>query len=122
MKTICSICFCFLLVPFFIRAYSRVCTKFAGGKYQTAAGLSRITDSIHYKIIDGAAQTFGYDIYKHNRMIIHQPSIPCLPGNKGFTRKEDAQKTAMLVIEKIRKGVMPPTISLQEMKWLGAAD
>ena len=51
--------------------------------------------------------------------MIHQTSAPALPGNKGFKTKADATKVALLVIEKIKKGEMPPTISIDEMKKLG---
>ena len=51
-------------------------------------------------------------------MLIHQPVIPGLPGNKGFKTKPDAEKVAKLVIEKIRKGQMPPTVTTEEMKKL----
>ena len=50
--------------------------------------------------------------------MIHQTSAPAVSGNEGFKTKEDATKVALLVIEKIRKGEMPPTISIDEMKKL----
>ena len=50
--------------------------------------------------------------------MIHQTSAPALPGNEGFKTKKDASKIALLVIDKIRKGEMPPTISIDEMKKL----
>lgn len=51
--------------------------------------------------------------------MIHQASIPGKSGNKGFNRKADAQKVAMFVIQKIRKGEMPPTITKDELRNLG---
>ena len=50
--------------------------------------------------------------------MIHQTSAPALPSNEGFKTKDDATKVALLVIEKIKKGEMPPTISIDEMKKL----
>ena len=58
---------------------------------------------------------FGYDIYQDSVVIIHQPIIPGLQGNKGFATKDDAQKVANLVVQKMEKGIMPPTISLHEL-------
>lgn len=52
--------------------------------------------------------------------MIHQPSVPGLPGNEGFKTKAGATAVAKLVIEKIKKGEMPPTIELAEMKKLKA--
>ena len=49
-------------------------------------------------------------------MTIHQPSIPGMPGNDGFKTKADAEKVAQLVIKKIKKGEMPPTVTVEEMK------
>lgn len=80
------------------------------------------TDSIQFKIIDGINHSYGYDIYLHDRLLIHQPSMPCIQGNKGFSKKSDAKKVAVFVREKIRKGEMPPTITLQEMKKLGVVN
>ena len=41
-----------------------------------------------------------------------------MPGNEGFKTKADAEKVAQLVIDKIRKGEMPPTVTIKEMKKL----
>ena len=71
-----------------------------------------------YKIIDAPKHTYGYDVFADGRLMIHQTSVPALPGNEGFKTKEDATKVALLVIEKIKKGEMPPTISIDEMKKL----
>ena len=71
-----------------------------------------------YKIIDAPKQTYGYDVFADGRLIIHQTSVPALPGNEGFITKEDASKVAALVMGKIRKGEMPPTVSIDEMKKL----
>jgi hypothetical protein len=71
-----------------------------------------------YKIIDAPKHTYSYDVFADGRLMIHQPSAPALPGNEGFKTKEDATKVALLVIETIKKGEMPPTISIDEMKKL----
>ncbi len=77
------------------------------------------SDSIQYKLIESVDHSYGYDIYLKGRLLIHQPTIPSLKGTKGFQKKEEARKVALLVIEKIRKGIMPPTITLEEMKSVG---
>ena len=71
-----------------------------------------------YKIIDAPKQTYGYDVFADGRLMIHQTSAPALPGNEGFKTKADATRVALLVIDKIKKGEMPPTISIDEMKKL----
>jgi hypothetical protein len=71
-----------------------------------------------YTIIPAVNNTWCYDINMEERLFIHQPSVPGLPGNEGFKTKEDAEKVAKLVIEKIKKGEMPPSVTLEEMKEL----
>jgi hypothetical protein len=72
------------------------------------------------KIIPSANNTFGYDILIYGRPLVHQPSIPGLPGNEGFTTKERAQKVADLVMKKIKNNEMPPTVTIEELSNLGA--
>jgi Domain of unknown function (DUF4907) len=73
-----------------------------------------------YKILAAPKHTYGYDVFADGKLMIHQTSAPALPGNEGFKTKDQATKVALLVIEKIRKSEMPPTISISEMKTLNA--
>jgi hypothetical protein len=72
-----------------------------------------------YMIIDAPHHTYGYDVFADGKLLLHQTSLPALPGNEGFKTKQGATKLALLVIDKIKKGEMPPTISIDEMKTLG---
>lgn len=72
------------------------------------------------KIIDAPNSTYGYEIYADGRLMIRQASVPAMPGNEGFKTKKGAQDVAALVIEKIKKGQMPPTVEIDEMKKLKA--
>ena len=96
---------------------------------QTDAALSFTSSKSHvkekqknvkynYVIILSVENTWGYDIYIEKQVFIHQPNLPGLPGNMGFKSKTDAKKVAKLVIEKIRKGEMPPSVSVAELKEL----
>jgi len=69
-------------------------------------------------IIPSENNTFGYDIYLYDAVLIHQLSRPGLPGNAGFATAEDAMKVAELVIKKIRNNEMPPTVTIQELREL----
>jgi hypothetical protein len=71
-----------------------------------------------YTIIPSQNKTWGYDILMEKRLFIHQASAPGLPGNEGFKTKANAEKVAKLVIEKLKKGEMPPTVTIEEMKKL----
>jgi hypothetical protein len=55
---------------------------------------------ITIKIIPSANNTFGYDILLYGKRLVHQPSIPGLPGNEGFSR---AGTVAEFVVKKIRR-------------------
>ena len=71
------------------------------------------------KIIPSANNTFGYDILLYGKPLVHQPNIPGLPGNEGFTTQERAQKVADFVVKKIRNNEMPPTVSMEDLNTMG---
>ncbi len=76
------------------------------------------TDSITvktFRLRDG----WGYDIYINEKKYIHQEYIPAVSGNKHFKSKNDAEKTAEIVKEKIIKNIIPPSITLNELNKIG---
>lgn len=81
---------------------------------------SQVQESkLTYKIIEALNGTFGYQVHADGRLLINQTSIPALPGNNGFRTRQQAAKVAELVITKIRKGEMPPTVMVEDLKKLG---
>ena len=89
-------------------------------KKETKQQKNPYTDAkISIKIIPSVKKTFGYDILINGRPLVHQPSIPALSGNEGFTTKERAQKVAEFVVEKIRKNEMPPTVTSDDLNNMG---
>lgn len=74
---------------------------------------------ITIKIIPSVKKTFGYDILLYKIMLVHQPNIPGLPGNEGFTTKERARKVAEFVVKKIRNNEIPPTVTVEELNNMG---
>lgn len=64
--------------------------------------------------------TWGYDVLVNGKLLIHQPSMPGMPGNSGFTGKATAGKVARLVIDKMKRGEMPPTVTVEELRELKA--
>jgi hypothetical protein len=109
LLTIISILIFISLTHFTIQAQSKGNTK------PTASDTNK-KSNLTYTIIPASNNTWCYDIYKDGRLYIHQQNIPGMAGNEGFKRKEFAMKVAKLVIEKIEKGQMPPTITIEEMK------
>ena len=61
---------------------------------------------------------WGYKIYVDNKIYITQNVIPGVPGNTAFRSSKEAQKVANLVLDKINKGILPPTITVNELKEL----
>jgi hypothetical protein len=51
-------------------------------KFPEAGAYANAT--LTYKIIDAPNHTFCYDVYADNKLLIHQTSIPAMPGNEGF--------------------------------------
>ena len=93
--------------------------------YQTVAtvqadkGSSTTETSFTFKIIVAADNTFGYDIFQNNRMVIHQPIIPGTSGAHGFKTKSDAEKVAQLVMQKMKNGERRPTVTSEELNKIG---
>jgi len=73
------------------------------------------------KILSIADGGYGYDIYSNHKRFIHQPIIPGIAGNNGFTTKEDAQKVSHAVVLKMQNGEAMPAVSVQELKKLRIA-
>lgn len=68
-----------------------------------------------YQVFENKNKTFGYKILRDGKPMINQESMPAVPGNNGFPKKQQAEKMATLVIQKINKGIMPPTVSVAEV-------
>lgn len=58
---------------------------------------------------------FYYDIYKKNKIIIHQPNIPAAIGDQKFKDSIQCKKIAKLVVRKLEQKIFP-TITLEELK------
>jgi hypothetical protein len=93
-------------------------TPLATSSTQLRAVRSLAKTTLTYTIIPAPNHTWCYDIFADGKLMIHQTSIPAVPGHKGFNTGEVASKVALLVIEKIKRGERPPTISIEEMKQL----
>ncbi len=75
-------------------------------------------NKVTYNILTLGADNFGYDILENNKILVHQPTIPGVPGNNGFKTKAEAIRVAKLVKQKIVHNQMPPTISERELQTL----
>lgn len=68
---------------------------------------------------DSSLGGYGYTIFMQNARYIHQPNIPAVNGNRGFSSAENAEKTGELTAYKIRNNIMPPSITVKELDSLG---
>lgn len=62
---------------------------------------------------------WGYDIFIDKNQYVHQPHIPAVPGNRGFSKEEFAKKAGEFVAYKIRNNIMPPSVTPEELDSLG---
>jgi hypothetical protein len=68
---------------------------------------------------DAVLTGYGYDIYVDNSLKVHQPHIPAVSGNKGFSSEEKAKRAGEFVGNKFRHNIMPPSVSPKELDSLG---
>jgi len=61
---------------------------------------------------------WGYDIFLHGKKYIHQTTIPSRSGTSGFASKADATIVGDLVVGKIERNEMPPSVTAEELKEL----
>jgi hypothetical protein len=64
-----------------------------------------------FKVMNG----WGYDILVNDTIVIHQEFIPTRPNQEVFENKVQAEKTANLVLKKLRAGT-PPTLTQSELQ------
>lgn len=69
-----------------------------------------------YRLFVAPNKLYGYDIFLHNNPIYHQPAMIQPAGNKqvALTLKSEADKAALLSIEKIKKG-LPGELTRDEL-------
>lgn len=82
--------------------------------------VEKVTRKIDVKAIPSEGTTYGYEIYVDGKKYIYQPNIPGVSGKKGFRDEATALKVGQAVAEKIERGVMPPSITIAELKDLDA--
>lgn len=82
---------------------------------QFPAAAEHARSRLTFSIIDAPDGTYGYDILSDGKLFIHQTNIPGQPGNEGCKTKEQAEKLAALIVEKMKHGEMPPTVTTEEL-------
>ncbi|MCO6489441.1 MAG: DUF4907 domain-containing protein [Phaeodactylibacter sp.] len=77
---------------------------------------------IRIETFQNEQKTWGYDLYLNGKRYIHQPHKPAVGGKKGFETEAQAQRVAERVAEKARKGIMPPSVTAEEVDSLVNVD
>ncbi|MCB9265375.1 MAG: DUF4907 domain-containing protein [Lewinellaceae bacterium] len=80
------------------------------------------TPDIRIETFQNEENGWGYNLYLNEKRYIHQPHMPAVGGKKGFETEAQAQKVAELVAEKARKGIMPPSVTAEEVDSLVNSD
>ena len=62
---------------------------------------------------------WGYRIMKGEDLFINQPHIPAVQGNKGFDSQNKAETAGLFIINKLESGLIPPTVTREELDSLG---
>lgn len=89
-------------------------SKKRGGKSEDSK-TKKPTEQVLYATFQNADGTWGYDILSDGKVLIHQPNIPGIPGNQGVELETQATHLAQLVVRKINAGIMPPSVSSEEV-------
>lgn len=70
-------------------------------------------------VIENQDATWGYQLLKDGKLMIDQKNIPAIQGNRGFSTKEKAELMGSFILQKVKNGGFPPTVSIEEMDSLG---
>lgn len=104
------------LIMFMVIAVALSCTS-TGKRFSDdhpATSDSVVETVFNTQILD-VEGGWGYQITHNQKVIIHQPAIPAIRGNKPFVSEKQAMAVATLVIAKLNKGLMPPSVTRHEL-------
>ncbi|HEX5002575.1 MAG TPA: DUF4907 domain-containing protein [Bacteroidia bacterium] len=65
---------------------------------------------------------WGYNVMVDGKIVIHQPTVPAVMGNNGFSSEEKAKKAGEFVIYKIKNNILPPAVTPEELDSLDVLD
>ena len=86
-----------------------------GLKLRQSNGDSPYYTGVRCEAFYDSTTQWGYDIYTGSKLLIHQTTIPSLPGNHGFKSKAAAYKAGSFVTWKLISNIFPPSISKSEL-------
>lgn len=75
-------------------------------------------DTLNVQVFLGE-KGWGYDLFVNHRRFIHQPTIPAVAGNRGFSSRAQAKQVAQLAARKMRQSRQFPSFTREELDSLG---
>ena len=63
-----------------------------------------------------SASGWGYTVSTQGKMVICQPFIPAIEGNKPFATKSDARKAGKIIVNRLREGAEPSLSKVELLK------
>lgn len=73
------------------------------------------SDGIQAVVLEYGPDQFGYQILENGKLVIDQQNIPAVQGLKKFKTREEAQRLGNHVKSLIERGIMPPTVTLNDL-------
>ncbi len=73
----------------------------------------QVAPSHSYKIIFEEELGWGYQIFNGSTLLINQTHIPAIQGLKGFETKEKAIIAAEYILDEVKNGKFPPTVTVE---------
>ena len=102
-----------IIILLLITSFLFACTQKRTAQQEQHANAAPVIEAVAYSTGNG----WGYTICINGKLFIKQPYIPAIEGVKGFTTKEDAEKTAQYIVKKL-KADQQPAITKKELKKL----
>jgi hypothetical protein len=73
-----------------------------------------------YRLLPAPDSTCGYEVRQQGQPLIRQVSVPGRPGSRGFAQARTAHASATLVLAKLQRGQLLPSITHAELDSLEA--
>jgi len=74
-----------------------------------------ISEKYQFVVLQNDTGGWYYTIKEGTKSIIVQKSIPAIQGNKAFSDSVQTAKVAMLMTNKMNKGIFPPTVQKADL-------
>lgn len=74
-----------------------------------------VEDNYTVETFEKEENGWGYRILNNGNLFINQPHIPAIQGNKGFSSQQKAETAANFMVWKLESGIVPPTVTTEEL-------